>query len=274
VIEDDSQAVEHDGFVVVLDVLGMRGVWSTENPREIVRRWTALYEMVANTSPTDELYEKILPQATGRSAPGLRTRYLSFADSFAILLDTRGHTLENFLRLSNDLAKIFMTAIDGGFLFRGAVAAGKFYSLEDFDFYIGPAADDAAHWYDKANWAGIILTPSTGEMLDAALTVDAMQGANFRRWRVPLKCPGPDTMWAIDWPRDDKRRESILARFNRNENDLRVRTKRDATLAFYDTAVEEIREKFRQAARKYEAEHPGRRAYEGSTYRPWETRPP
>jgi len=252
----------------------MRGVWSTENPQEIVSRWTALYEMIVTTSPTDDLYEKFLPQATGAPAPGLRTRYLSFADSFAILLDTRGHTAENFLRLSNDLAKIFMTGIDGGFLFRGAVAAGRFYSLEDYPFYIGPAADDAAYWYDKANWAGIVLTPSTGETLDAALVTDEVQAANLRRWRVPLKCPGPPTMWAIDWARDDQRKPAILGRFNRNETDPRVREKRDATIAFYDAAVEEIREKFRQAARKYEAEHPGKRAYEGSTYRPWEQGPP
>jgi hypothetical protein len=265
---------EHDGFVVVLDVLGMRGAWLSEDPREIVRRWTALYEMVVMTSPTDNLYERVLPQATGHPAPGLRTRYLSFADSFAILLDTRGHSPENFLRLSNDLAKIFVTGIDGGFLFRGAVSAGKFYSREDLPFYIGPAADDAAYWYDKANWAGIVLTPSTGKLLDAALSVDSMQGANFCQWRVPLKCPGPETMWAIDWPRDDGRRSVMLERFNRNENDPRVREKRDSTIAFYDALVEEIREKFREAARKFEAEHPGKRAYEGSPYRPWETGPP
>lgn len=269
-----ARTVEHDGFVVVLDALGMRGVWAKEDPREIVRRWTEFYDLVATHGFYDDLYEKVIPAATGKPGPGYETRYLSFADSFGVLLDTRGHSAEIFLRITNNLASIYSVAIDRGFLLRGAIAAGKFYSREQSPFYIGPAADDAGYWYDKANWAGVILTPQTGELLETVIQEDRLQRANLCRWPVPLKCEGPPKLWALDWPRPDDRRAVLVDFFARNPTDSRVIAKRDATLRFYDVRADLRMKPFREAKAKWEADHPGKKAYEGVDDRFWVVAPP
>ena len=56
----------------------------------------------------------------------------------------------------------FCTALTKQILYRGSVSFGEFLISEDNNALIGPAIADAAHWYEKADWAGIIATPKMG----------------------------------------------------------------------------------------------------------------
>lgn len=58
------------------------------------------------------------------------------------------------------------TGLDSGYRFRGAIAAGDFISTPEA--IIGPAVADAAAWYERADWIGVHVTPSTDPRIEVS----------------------------------------------------------------------------------------------------------
>jgi hypothetical protein len=78
---------------------------------------------------------------------------------------------------------------------RGATSVGDFQLSEDA--FIGPAIDEAAGWYEKADWIGVHLTPS------AAFAFEPDQASYWVEYTPPLpgaahwKCPCAN--WSHVW---------------------------------------------------------------------------
>src|SRR6185503_18250595 len=81
----------------------------------------------------------------------------------------------------------FQEALDNRIFLRGAISYGDVYA--DGDTLVGPAADDAAEWYDKADWIGVCLTPAANyalESLPVGPESPYLNNAIFTKASVPL----------------------------------------------------------------------------------------
>jgi len=96
-------------------------------------------------------------------------------------------------------------AVRKGTLFRGALTVGNY--VTDGEVAIGPAAADAAYWYEEPKAALVILTPQAATQWEAALESDKVGTSKqvladaFTEFVVPLKRVGDKRMWTIPWPR-------------------------------------------------------------------------
>jgi hypothetical protein len=101
---------------------------------------------------------------------------------------------------------------------RGALAFGDFMVVRDEHgtSILGDAVNEAASWYEKADWIGIILTPKCGEVLEESFSIFATHGHEIGvseedliktldgalvLYPVPLKGQKQKELWAIGWPR-------------------------------------------------------------------------
>jgi hypothetical protein len=232
------------GFVGFLDALGMQGIWLRQRPEDVVSRYDAWFRTLDARSPQtgltleDQMYEVDLPTFLDYPRPGLRTDFLTFSDTVAIVFDTRGRTdAEVMGRLGNTLARLFASALEHGFLFRGAVAFGDFYRGANSRLLIGEAVDEAAHWYTKADWAGIHLTPSTTRRpnpANVAAGPSIGEEVFFETYRVPLKDGGTTVATVLDWTAFSRGQLSgkMDDHFLRPPVTADVERKRQNTLAF------------------------------------------
>lgn len=249
--EELDQVTEGNGYVGFLDVLGMRGRWLRQEPRQIVEAFESWYSLVTAVDSTtgiatlDYIPEVAIPPATGSKPPRLTTHVWAFSDTVAVLLDTHGlATPELTQRLSNALAELFVAALDKELLLRGAVAFGRFYRGKGGRILIGPAVDEAAEWYDKADWAGIHLTPSAGRSvvpggLPGQPTIST--AGQFVHYPVPLKSGGVVPAWALAWPLfgSDRLTPIIDHQFFQTPVSPSLERKRQNTLAFRAQVLED-----------------------------------
>jgi hypothetical protein len=242
--EDAEFFVSGRGFVGLLDVLGVRGLWLRQPPERTVESYERWFRLAgarstdSGLSVHDEYYEVELPTFLDFPRPGLRTDILSFSDTVVVVFDTHGRTDGNVgIRLGNTLAQLFRSALDHGFLFRGAVAFGDFYRGPNSRFLLGPAVDEAADWYTQADWAGIHLTPSTTRRPNPLNPRDEPSIAEaplLVTYPVPLKDGGSVNASALDWTAFGRDRLPSLIEdyFLRPPVSVDVERKRQNTTAF------------------------------------------
>ena len=217
----------------------MRGRWLRQPAEEIVReyeRWFGL--MGAANVEMHEMYEVEFPAFYDFPLPGLSMEILTFSDTVAMLFDTQGRTDANVTsRLGNTLARLFAAGADCGFLFRGAVGFGDFYRGMQSRVLVGPAVDEAAEWYDKAEWAGIHLTPSTTRRPNPRNPRNEPSIAEaplFVTYNVPLKQGGCVSATALDWTAfsRDRLARQVEEQFLQSPVSVDGERKRQNTLAF------------------------------------------
>jgi len=110
----------------------------------------------------------------------------------------------SLLAAAEYLAPLFYYALEGHLLLRGAISMGDFFVNKDInETPLGPAVADAVEWEHRADWFGIITTPSCGWKAGrAALKAGGIKeyGHLFINYEVPIKGEGRKKVWAITWP--------------------------------------------------------------------------
>ena len=100
---------------------------------------------------------------------------------------------------------MFKGLFDGVF-YRGAISVGKCLILENQ--YLGSAIIDAAEWYDKSNWFGIILTPNCEFHTIYRIIEEQKVNPAFEKliidsyiikYRVPIE-DGYKKLFTVTWP--------------------------------------------------------------------------
>jgi hypothetical protein len=219
------------GIVAILDALGTRGRWQSDEPSDLVKRMTEVYSYAVSEFMEDAFYKGYLENVSKTLvAVKWDARFLS--DSLLVTGDYVGPLDSLFNQLANHLIGIFDFAVAEGFLLRGAFALGTFYQAGGI--IVGPAVDEAAWWAEEGDWAGVIATPTASSALDSVERPNpAALIGEFARWEAPLKDRRPIKTWALWWPRTGKRKriEELLLRPPVLED---VGRKRLNTLAFYD----------------------------------------
>lgn len=144
------------GIIAILDALGAANYGDKEIERFIQSR---------------DIVLSLLNQRSIRVAKKLSVNKVStftFNDTVLIVLETDSNKpssgeIEAFLII---LRNFLVDSLVNRILFRGAFAVGEFYKDEKTNTILGKVVTDAATWYDKADWIGIISTPRTSVYID------------------------------------------------------------------------------------------------------------
>jgi hypothetical protein len=186
--DDSKQRVEYVGIVVIMDALGTRTLSSSGatqflNDRDrLISFLDLLCSDVLEIAQHAQLHT-LMPKQTIRTFGD--TIICAYSDpnvaSPAELLPLVGAIV----------APVIFTGLELGLLLRGALSIGSY--VMDETTVVGQAITDAANWYEKADWIGIICTPSASLKLQAERGVrrrDDLHVALFewfeRDYPVPL----------------------------------------------------------------------------------------
>jgi len=191
--------VSFSGVITFLDVLGWKGIYTREE--------APLEKMVG-------LIGKITAAASRhKSEFSLEVRSISdtivlystnvTADKITAAVDTHGQVC----------AKAIAESIYANIPVRGATAVGEFEVRDNI--YVGKAIDEAASWYELADWIGVHLTPSAMFATDGNLshwTTYEPPVKGMYRHRVP--CVAWLDAWRETVPPSQDPRKQLLSMFS------------------------------------------------------------
>jgi hypothetical protein len=149
--EEEGETKTKFGIVAMVDVLGAKKFTIKDSLKFIKKR--------------DESIERIIAMSKNYLSPLNIIPDLdiaTFGDTIIIcwpIIDEVTDNLHLHLMGMFHLMKLLM--IDGitdQFFYRGSIAIGEYIQYENT--ILGPAVSDAAMWYEKTDWFGIILTPN------------------------------------------------------------------------------------------------------------------
>jgi hypothetical protein len=208
-----------NGLVVFLDALGVKGIWKTNDPAKVLQNWNQVYYLFS-----DKL----------NSLQGVHLS--AFSDTF--IISVRGHTRLNnqpwrFIEMICDsIVPAFVGSMDYNFFLRGVIASG--YFSRSTKSLIGPAVDEAANYYEKADWVGISLSPSTCLRLENSTVYT--NSNPIVSYRIP-QAPGDKLMTcAVNWTKWDpsyKYWNILVGKAKKYVHDYRKSIKYQNALDFY-----------------------------------------
>jgi hypothetical protein len=177
--------VEHEntyGIVVFLDALGVKGIWETRDPAEVLNNWNKVYYIFS-----DEL----------RHLSG--TNFSAFSDTLIISVRGNERFNNNPIRFAQLLARAlvpaFVRSMHYDFFFRGVICMN--YFSRSTRMLIGPAVDDAAQFYEVANWSGIAISPSLSSVLEG--NTETAKSTIIVPYSVPQGKTDYALNWAVNW---------------------------------------------------------------------------
>jgi hypothetical protein len=175
------------GIIAILDALGA----STYGDKEI-KRFMQSRDIVVSS----------LQGKSNRMSKKLTT--FTFNDTVLVVLESESKQpsadeIEDFLII---LRKFLVDSLFSSILFRGAFAIGAFYKDEETNTILGEAVTDAATWYDKADWIGIISTPRT------SIYIDYLREKHLKslkhlilNYDVPMSNGKAKNLKTVNWPK-------------------------------------------------------------------------
>lgn len=211
---------QKQGIVAILDALGA----ASYDDIEIAEFLRSRQRVVQLLNDKSERVAAILNVA--------RVKTYTFNDTLLIVLESKEDrpTLPEIHAFMTVLRKLFVDSLNKRIMFRGSFAVGSFYEDSATNTILGKAVTDAAAWYDKADWLGIVATPRTSVFIDQLMQRHKKGWGNLLvSYAVPLSGGKDIRLWAVNWPkvfwvpsitpcrRDEKPREKfldLLGRFN------------------------------------------------------------
>lgn len=237
------------GVVIILDALGFKGIWSRENAGAVLKCMRALRRTGVELQGADKGGALLVDT-------GLRHRVRCMSDTIVVTVIVRGPNApmrglyKAMLSGVMIAGSIIFDALGRtpALLFRGCVAAGRM--KEDMDFLIGPAVDEAAERFEKADGPFLWLAPSA---LDVCRRYEATYLERIEQTlMVPYRLPLNNGAWAKtrvfthfcvtqDKEARMKTRQRILEAFGNNVLAPSVEQKRENVVKFFEH-VERIAE--------------------------------
>ena len=240
------------GFVCLMDALGTKGAWGHSDPADFVAKLSALK---ANVEAIAKKREK--PYANGifdfrffQDTVFITLRFPTSAERGPSPVPPDEVVL--FPKFSGFVAGPFAMALFDEVYFRGAVSQGWFYWSEEM--LLGPAIDDAASYFEAADWLGVVCTPAAGYaahycISEPSLACHGLPHA-FLEYDVPMLDSASRRLFAIDWPfffrqsveaagrHEGSARDFLLQLFSRSPIPERATAKFSNAVAFYDFSQE------------------------------------
>ena len=176
----------------------------------------------------------------------------TFNDTILIVLESRDDqpTKDEIEAFVTVLRKLLVDSLNKRIMFRGSFAIGPFYADSGSRTILGKAVTDAAAWYNKADWIGILATPRT------TIFIDHLMERNNKGWghllvdcKVPLSGGKSERLWAVNWPKGfwvdsitpcrsgEKPREAFLRLLSQFSIPRGTESKHFNTISFFDYVV-------------------------------------
>ena len=180
----------------------------------------------------------------------------TFNDTMLIVLESGDDQptkdeIEAFVTL---LRKLLVDSLNKRIMFRGSFAIGSFYADSDSNTILGKAVTDAAAWYDKADWIGILATPRTTIFIDLLMERDNKGwGHLLMEYKVPLSDGKGERLWTVNWPKGfwvdsispcesgEKQRGAFLRLLSQFSIPRGTESKHFNTISFFDHVVNQLK---------------------------------
>lgn len=179
---------KRNGVVAILDALG-----TSQQHHDYVEKF-----FNARARVLDLLSNKIFDvQLQGKVST------FTFGDTILITMTSDGvKSLPSECRkLMQLLRKFLVDSLDLDLLFRGALAIGEFYAEDSTNTVLGPAVEDAAAWYQEANWIGLHATPRSSLRFEEwSSDSNSPKDHLLVDYDVPLK-GGSQSLKTVNWPK-------------------------------------------------------------------------
>jgi hypothetical protein len=218
------------GAFAMFDALGIRGIWERHDPDHVIKKFEALQSHFENFVDR-QLGGKGRPNTKDPGNTIARVQVGFVSDTAVIAFTIKKAQTSHFAvmmaaRWASQFARIALQ-LHPAWAYRGVVAYGDFAISDRGTYFVGPAVDEAAANYERAEAALIWLTPSARAALADATFSDFSQGAlTTAEHDVPLKADGkaPSGPYRthvaspFDWPDSmsnaQKIAEELLATFD------------------------------------------------------------
>lgn len=194
---------ERRGMVAIIDMLGVKGSWKSENGAgapNIHKRWNGLLKSTRCLLKGDDLV-------------GNNMTFSAFSDTMFITVE--GNSYDRLLLAFGRIMWQAVThSIKQDVPVRGGVSCGTYFCSRG-SLFTGPAVDEAAEYYLLPQWIGISAAPSANSVLNRAIPRPSHRDNRiYRRHDIPLKASVEQDAWALNWPRqcEDEDEEGAMDR--------------------------------------------------------------
>jgi hypothetical protein len=233
--EEEQEIGPWTGTVAVLDVLGFREAGQRTSIREEMEILATYLDFEgAYISRKENLVRLHFTPKGIKQSPGPRTpesKFTAFQDTIVVTMRGLSPPRKTLTEMGRKLYAPFRSALENAIFLRGAVSLGTYY--QSANTVVGPAVYEALDWHDRADWIGVILTPSAVYGMER-LRHDNQHGGYFVPYKVPMKSGASFDTWALAWPRNFIR-EDLLELFSESHIRFEHEPKYRNTLTFYDT---------------------------------------
>lgn len=225
------------GVVAILDALGAANYDDSEIAEFLKARQVVMQKLDAKT------------EQVSANLNTARIKTYTFNDTVLVVQEsdseeTAPNDIQAFVTV---LRRLVVDSLGRRILFRGSFAAGSFYEDSSTNTILGKAVTDAAAWYDKADWIGILATPRTTVLIDR---LKEQQNAEWDHlladYKVPLSAGKEMRSWTVNWPKGfwvngitpcksgEKPREVFLKLLSQFHIPLGAESKHFNTISFFD----------------------------------------
>jgi hypothetical protein len=177
-----------------------------------------------------------------------RVETYTFNDTLLIVLESKDEkpTRDEIDAFVTVLRKLLVDSLSRKIMFRGSFAIGSFYGQSDTNTILGKAVTDAAAWYDKADWIGILATPRTTIFINQMKERGAELGHLLIEYEVPLTDDKNILLHVVNWPKGfwvnsitpcrsgEKPREAFLRLLSQFSIPRGTESKHFNTISFFD----------------------------------------
>jgi hypothetical protein len=130
-----------NGFVIFIDVLGIKGVWKRMSPDTVMKEWREIIGQFDRS--VDNTLRHLHPYST------------TLSDTIIITCEC---DISNINTIFQSIVQPFIYSINSDFFLRGTISYGiTFISPR---LILGPSIDEAAEWHSQLEWIGIATTPN------------------------------------------------------------------------------------------------------------------
>jgi len=183
----------------MLDALGVRGM-SAEELKVCAVKLKGVEHCIARE-------EEKLRERGVLTSLGLRPRRTNYKFGDTLVLVWEFSQAESKCSLVCVLAEIvgrsFCVALRNGPFLRGCISIGPY--VEADERFLGDLADEAAEWYERADWIGVVLCP-TADMLVTAMAkgpekaLSQLAAGFYPEYDVRLKAEVKHPVRVLNWP--------------------------------------------------------------------------
>jgi len=243
--EDVHGMEETLGVVTFLDVLGWKGIWR--------RRSDAIGDLrnvvAGMRRHAQQLTRGLAPSAQGPSAQTgtpMETKVVIISDTIVLLTSADRQTATQGIEIHGAICgRALPASLEGGIPLRGATAYGEYRIDRQESTFVGRAIDEAAEWYEQADWIGVFMTPS------AAYSFAEDGSSWWRQYMPPVKEGVQWPTYCVQWPEEVDVGEGNIAEVKRHMRQMspivpKLVSKFTNTIKFVEKMNEEGLKRYRE----------------------------